>query len=655
MSAQKGRYHRLNLQHRMMLWFALIIVGLLVCVLAYLHLRITGEMREQVDTSLESTCRLCQTMHQLRGRELVAQCENIAKFPGLIDAVARCSQPDTQDRIGEYASGNHPDVVVVVDAQGGRLASWAKGRSAPEGVGFLDGALAAALHPASQDPNQDPDEGRESLEYDGTCVYQTACARIRSHGRTLGALALGLAIDNAFVDRYLKGVSGAEVTFFAALPGSGEDGVCVASTLSDEQRQRLPRVLHAIGRRPLRFRVQGPKEGSYAVRLGENTEFLSLSTPIKDENKQVVGSYLIQRPLHEEMQVIDRMQRSLLLVGLFAILAAAGASYALANGVGRHIMRVVRAAEGLSGGDWSQRVPLEGPDELRVLAEAFNRMAARLQGWDAELRAEVSLRTEELNRALTRLDANLRQMRQFHADASHELRTPLTIMRGEVEVALRTQRSPIEYQRVLASILEEMNRVSAIVDHLLMLARADSGQIPVERKPVRICQVLRDLQAQGMLLARPKQISVSLSAADEVTVLGDGDKLRQLFLNLMDNAIKYTPEKGSVNLSVGTDNGFAVVSVKDTGIGIAEADIPHVFGRFFRADRARSREMGGSGLGLAICQWIIEAHQGWIDVQSAVGEGSTFTVYIPRVVTPEEPELPAQADALDAEEEPAIV
>ncbi|MBI3946834.1 MAG: two-component sensor histidine kinase, partial [Armatimonadetes bacterium] len=218
------------------------------------------------------------------------------------------------------------------------------------------------------------------------------------------------------------------------------------------------------------------------------------------------------------------------------------------------------------------------------------------------------------------------------ADASHELRTPLTIMRGEVEVALRTVRDTKEYQRVLNSILEEMNRVSSIVDHLLLLARADSGQIQVERQPVEINEILEDLHPQALLLAQPKRTAVTIREQGRVMVLGDSGKLRQLFLNLIDNAIKYTPEGGSVEVRLGSENGFAVVAVSDTGIGIADEDVPHIFDRFFRADRARNREIGGTGLGLAICQWVIEAHHGWIDVQTALGEGSTFTVYIPRVM-----------------------
>jgi len=202
-----------------------------------------------------------------------------------------------------------------------------------------------------------------------------------------------------------------------------------------------------------------------------------------------------------------------------------------------------------------------------------------------------------------------------------------------VEVALRTRRTAAEYQRVLSSILEEMGRVASIVEHLLLLARADSGQIHVERTPVQINSVLEDLHPQAILLAAPKRIDVSLEEDEPVMVIGDTGKLRQLFLNLIDNAIKYTPEGGSVVIRISAEDGFAVASVSDTGIGIAAEDIPHIFDRFFRVDKARSREIGGTGLGLAICQWIVDGHHGWIDVQSTVGQGSTFRVYIPRVLS----------------------
>lgn len=617
--------HRLNLQQRMILWFAGIILALLACVLAFLHLRIITEMHNQVTLELGRTRMLFESVQRSRSEELLNQCMIFASLPRLRVAADRQSPAEMQQVMDDYACMLGADTVAVIGLDGKPLVHWWR-PSFYTPHSALGKSIPWSLHWARE---HEPQTGMDVTDL---TIYQTACCPVLSPygGRLVGALLMGSAIDGRFARR-LGMMSGAQITFFsgskpnaAALP----DLDLIASTLPDEKQERLKRAILAGGHSPLRVPATG-LENPYVVDMGDDGQYLCATAPIRDAHRQVVGAYVVQRPLREELVVVERMQRSLVLVSLFAVLAGFVASYALANGVGRRIMRVVHAAEALSGGDWSQRVPMEGPDDIRILADAFNRMAARLQGWDAELRTQVTLRTEELNQALTRLDANLSQMRQFHADASHELRTPLTIMRGEVEVALRSVRSPEEYQRVLQSILEEMNRVSGIVDHLLMLARADSGQLKIESTPVEVNDILQDLHVQLQVLAASKQISLSLTEEEPVFVLGDSTKLRQLFLNLIENAVKYTPAGGEVRVRVGSKDGFVMVQVSDSGIGIAQEDIPHIFDRFFRADRARSREMGGSGLGLAICQWIVKAHQGWIDVQSSVGKGSTFSVYLP--------------------------
>ncbi|MFQ6041967.1 MAG: sensor histidine kinase, partial [Candidatus Poribacteria bacterium] len=215
------------------------------------------------------------------------------------------------------------------------------------------------------------------------------------------------------------------------------------------------------------------------------------------------------------------------------------------------------------------------------------------------------------------------------ADASHELRTPLTVMRGQTEVTLRRKRPDEEYRQVLESNLEEMEWMSRIVENLLTLSRADAGEIQLEVRPVQLEQLLSDAYEECKALALSKNIEVFLDKAEEVAVPGDELKLRQLLLNLIDNAVKYTPEGGRVRLSLKKDGKFARLQVTDTGIGISQEDLPRIFDRFFRVDKARSREMGGSGLGLSIVQWIINAHQGRIEVDSKLGEGSCFTVWLP--------------------------
>ncbi len=215
---------------------------------------------------------------------------------------------------------------------------------------------------------------------------------------------------------------------------------------------------------------------------------------------------------------------------------------------------------------------------------------------------------------------------------SCELRTPLTVMRGQTEVALRKERSLQEYRQVLESNLEEMERMSRIVDNLLTLSRADAGQIQMEFKPVQLKRLIEDAYEECKALADARRIDVFLDKAEEVTVLGDELRLRQMLLNLIDNAVKYTPEGGKIWLSLEAEGEYARISVRDTGIGIPEEDLPRIFDRFYRVDKARSREMGGSGLGLSIVRWIVKAHNGRIKVTSKLGEGSCFTVWIDRRV-----------------------
>ncbi len=242
---------------------------------------------------------------------------------------------------------------------------------------------------------------------------------------------------------------------------------------------------------------------------------------------------------------------------------------------------------------------------------------------------EIGRLINTMNDMIRRLHNSFAVMRQFSSDASHELRTPLTIMRGEIELALRSDKSPEEYRRVLASTLEEIVRLKSIIDNLLLLGKADQGAVELQFEEVHLDDLIRDLHDDSEVLAEPKNITVELKKAEPLTVVGDRGRLRQLFLNIVDNAIKYTPDGGYVAISVEQQNGTAVVAVQDTGIGIPPQDLERIFERFYRVDKARSREMGGTGLGLSIAKWIAEVHRGSISVQSELNKGSTFTVRLP--------------------------
>jgi len=201
-------------------------------------------------------------------------------------------------------------------------------------------------------------------------------------------------------------------------------------------------------------------------------------------------------------------------------------------------------------------------------------------------------------------------------------------------VILRKERTTEEYHQVLESNLEEMEWMSRIVDNLLTLSRADAGQLQIEIRPVQLKQLVVEAYEECSLLAEEKNLSVSLDKIEEALVYGDEMWLRQVLWNLIDNAVKYTPEGGKIWLSLEVEGGYAKLTVRDTGIGIPEEDLPRIFDRFYRVDKARSREMGGSGLGLNIMKWIVNAHKGRIEVTSRLGEGSCFTIWLDEV--PEE-------------------
>ncbi|MCP3676580.1 MAG: hypothetical protein GY721_03005, partial [Deltaproteobacteria bacterium] len=219
-------------------------------------------------------------------------------------------------------------------------------------------------------------------------------------------------------------------------------------------------------------------------------------------------------------------------------------------------------------------------------------------------------------------------MRQFSADASHELQTPLTILKGEMEVALRSPRSPGEYRHVLKSGLEEIDRINHLVEGLLLLSRADSGVLRLDLRPVDLKALFAEICDQIKVMADKHALNFSLRPPESVYVLGDREHLRRLLLNLADNAIKYTPAGGRVTLSLQSDCDQALLMVSDTGIGLSKEEQELIFSRFHRAADTRARDQRGVGLGLSIARSIAEAHGGGINVESTPGQGSTFTVHL---------------------------
>lgn len=341
------------------------------------------------------------------------------------------------------------------------------------------------------------------------------------------------------------------------------------------------------------------------VRLRDGSRLRLVTVPIL-EGGRMLGIVQVGSPLEGIEEALDQLLLILLVaVPLVLVVASLGGSF-LANKALRPVDEITRTAQRIGSGDLSQRISLEGrlDDEIGRLVSTFNEMIGRLE-------------------------SSFLQIKRFTADASHELKTPLTVLKGEIEVGLKRQRRPEEYRRVLASCLEEVDRMSRIVDDLLTLARADMGALQLQKERVDLGEVAEGVWRSLGRIAEEKGLRFTFQRDGEVAVWGDKDRLRQLLVNLVDNALKYTPPGGEVRLRVERDDTLALLTVQDTGEGIPPEDQERVFERFYRVDKARSRQRGGTGLGLSICKWIAEAHGGKISLESEVGKGSTFVVQLP--------------------------
>ncbi len=262
---------------------------------------------------------------------------------------------------------------------------------------------------------------------------------------------------------------------------------------------------------------------------------------------------------------------------------------------------------------------------------------------------------ETLNGMISRLERSFEEVRRFTADAAHELRTPLAIMRSEAEIALRFPRDSDEYRRVIMSMLEETTHLSHLAEQLLFLCREDAGLRTGTFEVVPLSEILDDVTEQMQLAGRAKNVEIESDIARDLLVNGDLQGLRRLFLNLIDNAIKYTFTGGTVNVVCAQLNGYIEIAVEDTGCGIPAECLPFIFDRFYRVDSARTHEVTGTGLGLAICRSIVEAHRGTIECRSTVGIGTRFRVILPATPAVVEPVRPAPGFAINEGRPPAPV
>jgi len=296
--------------------------------------------------------------------------------------------------------------------------------------------------------------------------------------------------------------------------------------------------------------------------------------------------------------------RTLAIAGpLTLVLAGAGGIF-LAQRALKPVDQITRTAREIEESDLSRRIPVQSNDELGRLASTLNQM-------------------------IERLEKAFKRQQRFTSDASHELRTPLAVIQAESTLALNKERTANEYKQSLEIVSNESMLMAKVVDQLLTLARADSGKEQLSFEEIDLSELLASVAANAEILCRDQGLEFRTELTDNILVSGDRAKLRELFLNLLDNAIRYSPDGGKISLTLRREEEMAVISIVDTGIGISEEDIPHIFERFYRVDKARSRVENGAGLGLAICKYIAEIHGGRIEVISRLGEGSTFSVWLP--------------------------
>ena len=309
-----------------------------------------------------------------------------------------------------------------------------------------------------------------------------------------------------------------------------------------------------------------------------------------------------------DMALGELVRTFLVAVPLTLLVAGAGGVF-LAGRALKPVDQMTKVAQEIEETDLSQKIPVNTQDELGRLGSTLNQMLARL------------------SRAFNR-------QKEFTGGASHELRTPLAVIQAESTLALQRIRTPEEYRGSLETIAEEAESMSRIISQMLALARADSGADQVVFEELELHGLLREV-AEGMeALSRGKSLQWEMRLNGSSAVMGDRGLLKQLFLNLIENSVRYTPQGGVVSIASEVKDEEALLSFSDSGIGISEEHLPHIFERFYRVDKARSRSEGGSGLGLTICQQITELHQGRIGVRSVEGKGTTFTVTIPLVQRP---------------------
>ena len=382
----------------------------------------------------------------------------------------------------------------------------------------------------------------------------------------------------------------------------GTTGAVLATSAVGEtgRLEVTPNILQALG-------------GAFAFGGSATADYMDIAVPLAGEGDAV--EYIAY--IRDNRQTVRDLTVSLVslimeAVGVGFVIAVALALI-LAKTLLQPILGMTKAAEAIAGGDFSKKLSVESDDEIGILADTFNNMASQLQATLEEIRRSEALR------------------REFVANVSHELRTPLTSIRSYAETLTENPDMEKETEmNFLHVILNESDRMTKIVQDLLELSRFDAGSVQFNFERFSLAKSIEDVRDAVKLECAARGHTMTVHTPEDLPdIVGDRARIEQVLINIVTNAIKYTPDGGQIDITSGSSDGFVWVAIKDTGIGIPEEDIPRLFDRFYRVDKARSRESGGTGLGLSIALEIIQRHGGAIDVQSAVGEGTTVTVRLP--------------------------
>ena len=348
-----------------------------------------------------------------------------------------------------------------------------------------------------------------------------------------------------------------------------------------------------------------PDRTSRMVQLSHGQVYLTVRKQLTNEK---VGQVWVGTDADDAQFAPAELLATMLIVSPFLLALSLSGAYFIAGRAFGPVDRIIDQVEAISDGRSLHR---------RLAIGAAGDELARLSA--------------TLNAMIERLETSFGALRRFTADASHELKTPLTVIRADVERSMSPRTSDTEKDIALEEALQQVTRMADLVESLLTLARADEGRFDLHREPVQLSNLTREVVETARLLGEMGGLTIDVPTMEDAEILGDATRLRQLFLNLVTNAIKYTARGGRVEITLTRADDQVSFAVRDTGIGIAAADLPYIFERFWRADRVRSRasERGGFGLGLAICQWIAQAHGGSLTVESRLGRGSRFVAILP--------------------------